>query len=62
MLIVQLFNNKKIMGGLKTTFSDGYFTADSPTFGMFSISADTTAPSIVPVGFSSGHNFSQTVK
>lgn len=62
MLIVQLFNNKKIMGGLKTTFSDGYFTADSPTFGMFSISADTTAPSIVPVGFSSGHNFSRNSK
>jgi len=57
MLIVQL-NDDFRKSALKSTWTDGYLTADALSFGMFYVGLDTVAPVISPNGLVSGADLS----
>lgn len=55
MLIAQLGNDQK-KSALNSTWSDGYLTAEVPSFGKYYIGIDTVSPVISPDGLTSGAN------
>ena len=57
MLILQL-NDDFRKSALKSSWTDGYLTADALSFGMFYVGLDTVAPVISPNGLVSGADLS----
>jgi hypothetical protein len=55
MLLMSVDGNRR--SALNSVWENGYLTATTTTFGNFAVGIDTIPPTITPVGFTQGNNF-----